>query len=240
MKKINIAEMLKYSDRGGRLYSPLCGECILIGINTFNGKMSICVATKNHGRYEFNEFGQYYDITNSECLLFPSKENRDWSTFQRPFKDGDVAISNSGDIHLLRTENSSYCAYRESWRRLPVFDSTITTSVEIVRLATEKEKEMLFQAIKDAGYKWNAETKALEKLEVNKFDITTLKPFESKVLVRNFGAWEPAFWGYYSKEYIFPFVVVGGNTFNKCIPYKGNEHLLGTSDDCDDYYKTWE
>lgn len=28
--------------------------------------------------------------------------------------------------------------------------------------------------------------------------------------------------------------------FQQCIPYEGNEHLLGTTDDCDDYYKTWK
>lgn len=26
----------------------------------------------------------------------------------------------------------------------------------------------------------------------------------------------------------------------QCIPYKGNEHLLGTTNDCNDFYKTWE
>ena len=25
-----------------------------------------------------------------------------------------------------------------------------------------------------------------------------------------------------------------------CIPFEGNELLLGTTDDCSEYYKTWE
>ncbi len=77
------------------------------------------------------------------------------------------------------------------------------------------------------------------ELVPNKFDITTLVPLESKVLVRNVGAWLPAFWGYYAKEYTYPFVVDGGNTFAQCIPYEGNEHLLGTTNDCDNFYKNW-
>ena len=32
---------------------------------------------------------------------------------------------------------------------------------------------------------------------------------------------------------------MGYNKYKQCIPYEGNEHLLGTTDDCDDYYKTW-
>ena len=39
------------------------------------------------------------------------------------------------------------------------------------RPATEEEKAQLFQAIKDNGYKWNAETKTLEKLNVPIFKV---------------------------------------------------------------------
>lgn len=30
---------------------------------------------------------------------------------------------------------------------------------------------------------------------------------------------------------------MGYNKYKQCIPYEGNEHLLGTTDGCDDYYK---
>ena len=39
------------------------------------------------------------------------------------------------------------------------------------RFATEEEKQKLFQAIKDNGYRWNAETKTLEKLIEPKFKV---------------------------------------------------------------------
>lgn len=78
----------------------------------------------------------------------------------------------------------------------------------------------------------------------DKFDITTLKPFESKVLVRDTEEekWKPAIWGYYDVDHIkgYPYETVGGNCFQLCIPYEGNEHLLGTTNDCDDFYKIWE
>ena len=41
----------------------------------------------------------------------------------------------------------------------------------VERFATEEEKEKLFQAIKENGYKWNAETKTLEKLSQPKFKV---------------------------------------------------------------------
>ena len=79
---------------------------------------------------------------------------------------------------------------------------------------------------------------------ITKFDISTLIPFESRVLVRDDSdeCWNPAIWAFKreNKDDIYSFVVVGGNDFVCCIPYEGNEHLLGTTIDCDGFYKTWE
>ena len=82
-------------------------------------------------------------------------------------------------------------------------------------------------------------------VEKNKFDITTLKSFESKVLVRDGlnDIWRPAIFGTYifpQREEDLPFVVVGGSCYENCIPYEGNEHLLGTYTDCDEQYKNWK
>ena len=75
----------------------------------------------------------------------------------------------------------------------------------------------------------------------NKFDIGSLKPFESKVLVRSSkeSLWKPAIFGYYLESACYPYYVLGGTCWNQCIPYEENEHLLGSTNDCDDYYKTW-
>lgn len=203
------------------------------------------------------------------------------------FKEGDVAISDLGDIHLLRTENSSYCAYRIRWTGLSKLDNTITTGVKVVRLATEEEKQILFDSIKANGYRWNEETKSLEKLinknkfvigaivtngkikgkiclrdgdsyvledgthiffnEVHnwelvptKFDVTTLKPFD-KVLVRdnNEQFWTCDWFSFHDTKQVYPFACVG-HYVSQCIPYEGNQHLLGTTNDCDKFYKNWE
>ena len=76
-----------------------------------------------------------------------------------------MVVCNYGNIHLLHTEDSSYCAFRKRWNNK--LDPTTTTSVKVVRLATEEEKQILFDAIKENGYKWNAETKTLEITRLN-------------------------------------------------------------------------
>ena len=75
------------------------------------------------------------------------------------------------------------------------------------------------------------------ELVPNKFDITTLKVFD-KVLVRdsNKGMWSASIFSHiWENRYICI-----GVWYNQCIPYEGNEHLLGITNDCDDFYKTWE
>lgn len=79
------------------------------------------------------------------------------------------------------------------------------------------------------------------ELVPDKFDITTLKPFD-KVLVRT----DNSFWriGFFEKiekkNKRYPFVCMGYNKYSQCIPYECNEHLLDTTNDCDEFYKTWK
>lgn len=156
-----------------------------IGI-TIGGKCNCFMPTyciiKGDGEFEVylnkKETWQFYRLATEEekAKLFQTikdngyKWNAETKTLEKlpKFKEGDVAISDLGDIHLLRTEDSSYCAYRMRWTGATKLDNTITTSVKVARLATEEEKQILFDSIKANGYKWNEETKTLEKL-INKY-----------------------------------------------------------------------
>lgn len=73
-----------------------------------------------------------------------------------------------------------------------------------------------------------------------KFDITTLSPFD-KVLVRDSyrNQWRATLFSHIGTHEEYPYETVCGRSAH-CIPYKGNEYLLGTSKDCDDYYKIWK
>lgn len=232
---------------------------------------------------------------NGECMLFPSKSKTTWEGFHRPFKDGDIlAIGDTVYIYNGLEELSpfqSHYVYVIADKN-GLFAINTSTKSYGARFATEEEKQKLFYAIKENGYRWNPKTKTLEKLPKfkvgdkvkhisaytsgivvnvsdkgyhidypkgegicyislelekdyelapNKFDITTLKPFD-KVLVRNekHHIWFPSFFGLYNKDSNTPFVCCNGFEYKYCIPYEGNQHLLGTTDDCNEFYKTWE
>ena len=73
------------------------------------------------------------------------------------------------------------------------------------------------------------------RLVPNKFDIFTLKPFD-KVLVRdtNNSMWIATLFSHLRG---MAFYTIAG-WYNHCIPFEGNEHLTGTTNECDEFYKT--
>lgn len=90
---INIAEKLKNASKGTKLYSPICGECTLHYIDDND-----IVVTKGEHYIYFNHLGQYniYKESVGECLLFPSKEVKEWDNYQLPaphdFKPFDKVV----------------------------------------------------------------------------------------------------------------------------------------------------
>jgi hypothetical protein len=95
--KINVAQILKDLPKGTKLYSPLFGNCELDSVDSFNIKIK--ATSLNDSIYTFNRDGCYYGcIEESECILFPSKENRDWNKFQKPYRDGE---------HMTQTDKDS-------------------------------------------------------------------------------------------------------------------------------------
>ena len=85
---INVAEKLKGCPKGTKLYSPLFGEVELVRIDMENSRFPIIVRVLDD-RSPFNNVtftaeGKWYSIEQSECLLFPSKDNRDWNNFNLP------------------------------------------------------------------------------------------------------------------------------------------------------------
>lgn len=82
--KIDIAALLKDCPKGTRLYSTICGECLLIKEDT--GHPIAVESEMSANRFTFNEHGQW--SPNGECLLFPSKEVRDWTYFRCKYMTG--------------------------------------------------------------------------------------------------------------------------------------------------------
>lgn len=85
---INVAEKLKDCPKGTKLYSPMCGEVEIERIDMGCHKFPIIVRVlDNKAPYSTETFtaeGKWCNTEQSECLLFPSKDNRDWNKFNLP------------------------------------------------------------------------------------------------------------------------------------------------------------
>lgn len=330
--KINIVEILADKPQGTKLYSSACGKCRLVGVDDKSFKISFYNSKfgfMNGGEGYLDKNGKLYD--DGECVVFPSKEMRDWGKFS--WKKGDVLVNKDGDVHIIfeRFVDDTYCSFVGKyylWKenndtehfykneRLLTSDfqkagkdaaqtyiSTIeerlggklnreTLEIEKtqpefkdgdiafadfgkiqdvfivsgktnlsegynsfisldlsgltlnmgyrtsffksdhckLRLATEEEKQQLFDALAKEGKAWDAVKKEVVDLKPN---VDELKPFD-KVLVKDnpYGSWEPAiFWKKVDAIDLHPYMVIGGKRYRFCEPYEGNEHLLGTTKD---------
>lgn len=78
---MNIAEILKDCPKGTKLYSPVFGEVKLEDV--INGQdFSIYCITGNGDLDAFTSDGRIYsEYPDAECILFPSRDQRDWSKF---------------------------------------------------------------------------------------------------------------------------------------------------------------
>ena len=77
-----------------------------------------------------------------------------------------------------------------------------------------------------------------DKPKVEKFDVNTLQPFD-RILVRFSGNlnWQIGLFGYKYEKLIYS----NGTVYYQCVPYnEETKHLIGTTNDCPDYYKWWE
>lgn len=93
-EKIDIAEILKDKPANTKLYSPLFGEVYFSHVGGGN------IAVEHHGGISlFFSSGRFFDYDESEPLLFPSKEMRDWSKFA--WKKGDVLVSKHGTKEVI-------------------------------------------------------------------------------------------------------------------------------------------
>jgi hypothetical protein len=78
---MNIAEILRKCPKWTKLYSPVYGEVELIKVD-YNEEYPITCITKNGFYAFFTRVGMLFcDYSDTECMLFPSKDQRDWSKF---------------------------------------------------------------------------------------------------------------------------------------------------------------
>lgn len=256
---LNLTQVLKGCPKGTKLYSTIYGEVEFIRIDNKSIDYPIDFNTFDGYTISLTSDGRCNKSYDGECTLFPSKDQRDWSKWHRPFIDGDIiftyirGVIDNKWLSIFRRTIDNRC---ETYVDMNISDHDFYINedenkyfcnlfdIKYQRLATDIEKQKLFEAIRKHGYKWNAETETLEKItdvKESRFHPKTLKPFD-KVLVKQHERmpWCADFYSYYDED--DGFVACTGEVhYDYCIPYnEETKHLTGTVDDAPEFYRYWE
>ena len=165
---IDLVEILKDCPIGMELDSP-----VLIGKKTFKGfrkwhKDCPIEVQVDSDVYFLTRYGQLYDAPTCGCVIYPKGEDTWKNYLDNSFKDGDIVVTDLDNIAIVSYEIScnnykTYCVLYRSDNKV----YTTGDTVKAKRLATYDERGLLFQALVEDGYKWNPETKSVERLETD-------------------------------------------------------------------------
>lgn len=200
---------------------------------------------QNEGNLSTNTF-QKLNRAYSEIYVtkieerFGGKLNRETLEIEKPqpeFKEGDIAFADYGnrqDVFIV----SGRTGLSEGYSSFISMDlSSLTLSMACrtsffkkdlckLRLATEEEKQQLFDALTKKGKAWDSEKKQIVDLKPK----VELKPFD-KVLSRRCSE---DYWvlNFYSHKTDYYHICIDRSSNLYCIPYnEETAHLLGTTDD---------
>ena len=223
-ENIDLTKILKDCPKGTKLYTPIWGEVTFIEVRKSKDCfLPICITTIISGSCTWlTKEGCYINKDDAECIIFPSKDQRDWSKFTAPwykklvepkFKVGDKIIN------------------------IPKkYMGTSGTQGTILKITEDKYifTDGSYMHIGDQdSWEWVIDKKP-------KFNPKTLKPFD-KVLVKDFTweNWNCQFFSHISNTK-HPYAGIC-SIYKMCIPYNDEtKHLVGTNEEAPEYYKYWE
>ncbi len=149
--KINIAEILENKSQGTKLYSLTYGDCFY---QEYTGDFGIECQSQNGVQFNLDEYGKY--CIDGECIIFPSKDMRDWSKFA--WKRGDVLLNSSGfKLFFDRWANDDYTRF---FGKVNLLEDSFSYETEKYTLASKEE---------------NLDTLEIEKSEFKDGDIVVYK-----------------------------------------------------------------
>lgn len=164
------------------------------------------------------------------------KLNREILVVEKPhpkFKDGDIVIQGvlkGINVYIIKkcidkidNKYNYYARYNTQDKEIDYNDWSHISP--FAKFATDSEKQQLFDALAKEGKAWDADKKEVADLKPK----VELKPFD-RVLVRDSKSdnWRANLFGYIGKDGYCHCVYAN---WAYCIPYEGNESLLGTSKD---------
>ena len=184
--KINIADILKDKPVGLKFYSNTFGYISFNGVH----KDKVYFFSEDTNAHSVKPNGKMYD--GGECIIFPSKEMRDWRKFD--WKKGDVLVCTDGKAEVIfeRFDDDNYTSfvgkhYLESYGKdgdlLDYEQEHIGNTANYTKESDETAQTYINTIEKRLGGKLNRETLEIEKTqpEFKDGDIVFMKGIKSEL-----------------------------------------------------------
>lgn len=81
-ENLNLVQILKDCPIGTKLYSPIYGDVEFMEVIQAVDEYPILIRLNNDSTDEFTKEGRLFKDFDGECMLFPSREQRDWGKFK--------------------------------------------------------------------------------------------------------------------------------------------------------------
>lgn len=146
-KKFDISEILEKCPTGISLYSPIFGEVRYIGLK---GAGIIQVKKNEIDEYNFYYDGRYDD--KGECMLFPSKDQRDWSKFKLPVKPPfEVKMDENDEYYYVDDlgEVQNVVNNEYSWRDSRYSIGNYFNTIEQAEYVRDRVRELMLSLRKE-------------------------------------------------------------------------------------------
>lgn len=195
MKKINVAELLKDCPKGMKLDCPLFDDVEFDHIDKCSKIYPIhCRVKIGENKFTtetFTSYGTYTTDEYAKCAIFP-KGKTTWENFHRPFIEGDI-LHVKGDL-LEYTFIYKGPGPKGKWYShcflcsdgiFRVAPTWLVNDWEVPRLATNEEKQELFNAIKESHLRWDAKAKSFKILPMFRVGNIVMDNDQYKVIIKD-------------------------------------------------------
>lgn len=176
-QNINISEIMKDKPVGLKFYSNTFGYISFNGVH----KDRVYFFSEDNNAHSVKPNGKMYD--GGECIIFPSKEMRDWEKFS--WKKGDVLVSEDREVHIIfeKFEDDAFTKFRGKhylWKEC-YNEEVFQMETSVFEKASDDDTQTYINNInKCFGGKLNRETLEIEKPEKLTFEVGKLYVFDEE------------------------------------------------------------
>lgn len=219
-ESIDLTKILKDCPKGTNLYTTVWGEVTFNRIDYEKPLYPILIETYM-SYVSLTKEGHYTNKIDVDCILFPSKDQRDWNKFEAP------------------------------WYKKKLIEPKFKVGDSIRKYMNTLETQGIISEITDNKYIFtdgshifisDQDDWELASNKKYKFDPKTLQHFD-KVLVRDSQdeEWHCDLFSHISDNLDYYQYEAVSAYYAFCIPYNDDtKHLVGTKDEASEFYRYWE